>query len=250
MATIYKYRIYCSTDSKYEYQWNEEEPNKCPVNTSHSINTGLTTIVEIREPNLITIKEEDTPTGGHFCTEVVKIEATANVITTVDSSWPFPITGLLVSFITNDTHEGDSVDIAVAPDTIIGAITSNMTSGNVIANVQQSVIDNISVGFYVTLWDGVNTHNCGRVINKNTVDKQITIEIPTTTDFLITRTTYVKITPYYVKNFELGPPWKYDFGTSKIGGTYIPSNTIVRVLYHNTSPETDKIIRAQVEYLY
>jgi len=34
---VYKYRIWCNTDSKYEYQWSETAITKCPVDTSHSV---------------------------------------------------------------------------------------------------------------------------------------------------------------------------------------------------------------------
>jgi len=44
---LYKYRVYCSTDSKHEYTWVDEadgEPTTCPTNTSHTIDTSKTVI--------------------------------------------------------------------------------------------------------------------------------------------------------------------------------------------------------------
>ena len=66
MTAIYKYRIRCLTDNKNEFIWAESEPVLCPINTSHSIDATKTAIVEKRDNNSFEIKEEFTPTGGHF----------------------------------------------------------------------------------------------------------------------------------------------------------------------------------------
>ena len=41
-----KYRIKCTTDNKYEYQWSDVEPTICPVDTGHTIDGDQTTIIE------------------------------------------------------------------------------------------------------------------------------------------------------------------------------------------------------------
>ena len=46
MATLYRYRIYCSTESLYVYTWAESEPSVCPNNNAHTITSSLTTIVD------------------------------------------------------------------------------------------------------------------------------------------------------------------------------------------------------------
>lgn len=40
MATFYKYRIYCDTDSKWEYIWDTVEPTVCPTNAGHTVNSN------------------------------------------------------------------------------------------------------------------------------------------------------------------------------------------------------------------
>lgn len=251
MTTVYKYRVYCVTDAIYEYQWGETEPTKCPTNTAHTIDASKTVIVDKNEPELVTVKEELVPTGGHFQITTVTLEATANVTTTVDHSWPIPVTVLGVSFVTKAPHEGDLLDIIVAPDTIVGTLTANISTGNVIANVSQTVIDNVHLGYEVYLWNGIDTHSGGLVLNVDTNAKQIEFQNPTEMDFTITPlTTYVKMSRNYVKDFELGPAWKYEFGSGKIGGSYVPKNRIIRIAYTNLSPVDDKRIVFHVEYLY
>jgi hypothetical protein len=54
---ISKYRIYCETDSKYEYVWGEDAPTKCPVDTAHTVST--VSIVQTIGDSLATIVNDD-----------------------------------------------------------------------------------------------------------------------------------------------------------------------------------------------
>jgi len=46
MATVYKYRVWCNTESGWQYVWAEEEPTVCPNNTGHTIDSDKTSISE------------------------------------------------------------------------------------------------------------------------------------------------------------------------------------------------------------
>lgn len=41
-----RYRIYCTTDAKYEYEWADAEPTQCPVNGAHTIDSASIAVVE------------------------------------------------------------------------------------------------------------------------------------------------------------------------------------------------------------
>ena len=41
-----RYRIWCSTENAYVYEWAETEPTDCPNNNGHTIDTNLTTIID------------------------------------------------------------------------------------------------------------------------------------------------------------------------------------------------------------
>lgn len=45
-STVYKYRVWCDTDSKYVETWSDTEPTDCPENNGHTIDTAKTTILE------------------------------------------------------------------------------------------------------------------------------------------------------------------------------------------------------------
>ena len=36
-TVVYKYRIYCATESKWKYTWNTSPPTECPINAGHTI---------------------------------------------------------------------------------------------------------------------------------------------------------------------------------------------------------------------
>jgi len=56
MATWYKYRVYCNTDSKNEETLALTEPTTCPTNTAHTIDSSKTVIIETKAPNIVKIK--------------------------------------------------------------------------------------------------------------------------------------------------------------------------------------------------
>ena len=128
--TYYKYQVKCTTEDTLKYWILDEdaaEPTTCPDNTAHSIDPTFTDIVQVISDSIVTIKEESTVTDGDFFTQTMKINATKNTTTSVNISWPFNVSVLSVAFITDSTHAGDSIDVAIGEDTIIGYITANVT---------------------------------------------------------------------------------------------------------------------------
>lgn len=43
---LYKYRIWCNTESSYITKWSETPITVCPNNTGHSVNTSLRDLLE------------------------------------------------------------------------------------------------------------------------------------------------------------------------------------------------------------
>ena len=122
MTTVYKYRIYCNTDNKWEYVWSETAPTTCPTNTAHSVNSTSVSVVETSSTSVVEIKEESTPTGGHFSSTTVSFDCPPNTTTGQDTSWPINISALNVDFITDESQRGDIVEMMVGKNTIIGAL--------------------------------------------------------------------------------------------------------------------------------
>lgn len=248
-----KYRIWCVTDARWEYWYltaDDPEPTTCPTNTAHDVNLSSVDEVDRRATNDVTIVEETTRTGGYFQTTTMHLDAVANTTTTADMSWPFPVSAYVVSFTSTSVHEGDCVNMYVAPDTVIGAIAAPVAIDDTVLTVTSTVTQNAKIGFLISITDGVNVDQLGRVLGVDKNLSQITVETAATHAFSPASPTYVRMSVQYVRDYEIGPAAHQVIGDSKIGATYIPANTIVRVAYENKSPATAKTIIGRVDITY
>jgi hypothetical protein len=252
-TTLYKYRIYCTTDSKFEYIWVEStasEPTTCPTNTAHTIDAGQTRIVEQNDPDIVSIKQETTNTGQHYRWDSIAFDALANQTTTYTFSYPYPISVLDALMITDTENKGDIITWRIAPDTTIGALTADVAVNDTIINVSSTVTDNIALGFHCNLFDGVNTDELGAVIGVDSVAGTITVETAATQIFLASSPTYVRMNIYFLKDVEMGHPGRLNIGDSKIESSYVPANTVVECQYTNNHETLDKRYVAYLEILF
>lgn len=249
--TLYYYKIYCNTDGQYEYIWSDTSPTVCPVNNTHSVNLSSVSIEDQISENIVKIKEEHVPTGENFMSENVCIqgETGPDVWTQNDFSFPFPISVMSVKFVSTDDHYLDQVNTCVGPNTIIGAIGASCPTGATGCVVSSTVIDNMMIGYSVNLFDGSTSEDVGRCLDVDSNTSTITWETPTTQSFSPLTPTYVRMTVYTVNNYVIGPASRYVIGEDKIGGSYVPTNTLVRVGYKNNSNYA-KVLYVQIEYLY
>ena len=248
---LYRYRIFCVTESKNVYVWAETEPTACPNNTAHTINTNSISIVDRRDPNEVRINEETTPTGGHFKVETVAVPVAGgvDVVTTATKSWFHPVSILTFNFGTTADHQGDIITIDAPSDFTIGVITQAVAPGATVIQVSQSAIDIIGIGYYVKLDNGTNASNLGRVLAMNKVTRNITVETATTNGFLVGTPTQVKISVRTLDAYEIAEPSRYKFGASKFRGIYIPANAIVKISYTNKAVTSKRLV-VDLEYLY
>lgn len=73
---IYKYRVWCSTENKWEYIWLEDTqsaPTSCPTNVAHTIDSNKTTIVsssnvdpQTDSDNAIMSRQKIAKSGHHY----------------------------------------------------------------------------------------------------------------------------------------------------------------------------------------
>lgn len=202
-------------------------------------------------PSVQILEESGTQrTGGHFQAMSRKFSAPSNRTTTVDFSEPIPMAGFILNFKATTEHEGDVINMYVAPETIVGAITANVSVSDTVINVSSTVLQNMSVGFLFQLFDGVHTEDLGRVITIDKANGQITVENASTRAFSASSPTYVRQSIQYVRDYIIGPPGDYTVGQSKIGGTYIPANTVIRVTYENKSLLISKSFVAYSDQTY
>ena len=115
-------------------------------------------------------------------------------------------------------------------------------------SVSSTVTTNTYVGYHIKLFNGVNDDDVGRVLGIDIENGKIYVETAPTNTFNA-GTTYVRQTVYFMKDWNVGSGGAYSIGESKIGGSYIPADTIVTAIYTNNSG-TEKTFVGSVEYLY
>lgn len=240
--SLFLYRTVCD-NGDVSSVWGEDEPTVCPMNSMHAITD--TAIIDEREEYVYEFMEVKGITGGHFQTFTKKIPGVANSTTSNDYSWKRPISVTSINFVTTVDHEGDFVSIIIAPDTLVGVLTSPTTIGDEILNVSSTVIDNSKIGFHIKVTDGVNVDDLGEIINMG--DTTVNVENPLSHVFAAG--SYIQMSIVPLDRVEIGPPANIVIGESTIGGSDIPGNTIIRVVYEKTNDNNTALLtRLETKY--
>lgn len=191
------------------------------------------------------IQEENTPTGGRFqCrTFIVDVGADAGEYSTI-FSFPIPI-GILSAYTEGrDEIKNDEGALHIGEDTTIGVTTQAISTDDTVINVQISVIENIKIGFWVSI-DG---DDFGRVIAIDNTNNTITVETPATKDYDSGK--LVKMTAKMCPFIVFPGSGIIKLGEAKIGASHLSANTSVKIIYNRkTSGDAHKFYLT-FEYLY
>lgn len=130
MTTLERFKIPCITDNKFEYTWRDDgsKPTKCSENTNHVIDSANIVVVEKKEQNFLSIKQEDVPTVGKFSIITLNVNGSANTTSTTTWWYEKQVTALLISFQSTETHKGDIVTMVVGENTPVGVLTAGTTT--------------------------------------------------------------------------------------------------------------------------
>lgn len=203
-------------------------------------------------PDKVLVQEETIgqETGGHFQSRTISIDVSASIgWQEKEISFPIPIAILSGACCTPNNCEGDKIEFLISPNTVIGAISSDVAMGDTIINVSQTVIDNIQIGFWIDITDGSNLNDLGRVIAIDKENLTITVENASSNIFQAISPTYVRQTIKMCPEFRLVPSSRFVIGESKIGASYLPANTIIKLKYYNSTTNS-KTFSLMLEYLY
>tara|TARA_R110001599_G_scaffold287650_2_gene490241 strand:+ start:1480 stop:2241 length:762 start_codon:yes stop_codon:yes gene_type:complete len=246
--SIDRYQVYCLEEAKFVETLSETEPTECPSNVNHTsraINPALTSIIETFYKN--TIKAEEN-SEGYFETTHITMEipsGTPGDLTEHDVSWPMNIL-LWRTLITPTTDMlGDVMSVIGSPETTIGALTSSVAIGDTTFNVNSTVTDNISRGFLINIFDGVNKDFLGRCIAVDKLGGTISVETGTVNAFA--PGSAIQIGVFTLKDIYLADTSTIDIGTKGFKGKTLTAGMILRVRYINNSG-TSKTLRWRSEF--
>lgn len=254
MSIVNLWEVYCVTEAAYKTVWSIEQPTLCPTNSADTISTNPgPRIIQTISNDKVKIIEEDGVTQGiykfHGYSKDIPSGPQGNV-TTITHTWHYPITILDGWFISETGTRMDKIDMTVAEDTVIGAITSPVYPGNTEISVTSTVFTNLSKGYYVNITDGVNINQLGEVIAIDAQNGKITVCDPATQTFSPLSPTYVRMTVKVIEDFYVpSEKMRYAFAEKKVGGKYIPTGIPLKIKYANQNGNAKTFVY-NMEYLY
>jgi hypothetical protein len=245
---VYKWRIYCETDSQWEYKFTDNETpiTVCPSNSGHTVNPNSVSIIDTVSSSRVQIKEEEISTGGRFRVHGYTITAAPNTVTSTEVSWDYPVSVLAVYFKPGEVHRGDVLNVHVGPSTAVGTVSANAVIGDTTFTIDTPVLDQFVEGLTLHVTDGVSTSYLGDIIEVS--GNVITTKYPVTYD-ITAGTSGVKISSNMMRDFEIGYTGDYTFGLSKLSSSYVPIGFSAVASYQNNS-NVEKRFAYYVEYLY
>lgn len=256
-TTIYKYAIFCVTESLWKYVWAAEGdpvPDKCPTNTAHEIDSESIHVEDSVKQEQVEAEIIEQPPGvtqGHYQSSFFQLSVPAlSGLHTMDISFPFGISLLCGEYHMPAAGAGDQIWADIAPDTIIGGISQDVAIGATKFRTSAESLAYLQIGFVVKLFDGVNQNNLGRVLALDAVNLEVTMEIATTHPFAAASPTYIQITVQCVRTANISASiLSIEFGKRNIKSTFLPANTVLRCTYNNIT-STAKIVDFRIEYFY
>nr|QBK85693.1 MAG: hypothetical protein LCMAC101_02880 [Marseillevirus LCMAC101] len=252
---INKWRVTITSNSSHEFVWRDKDQGAPTVGPNgDAITTSLSRIIEVRDPDEIKIKEENIPTGGHFKLGLIKVIAPANQVSTHETSFKFPINVLSATVAVSTDMQGDIMTWTVAPLTNIGTITTSISVSDTVITVQQTVIDNMEVGYKVRVADYSDMagtyEDLGYCLGVDKDNLQITVETAATSAWSAALPTVVLMTVYWMENIEFGPLSPIEAAKNKQMTAYVPANKKLVCTYDNKHATDTKVAYCYFEYIY
>jgi hypothetical protein len=250
--SLSSYLITCLTEQiRVVSPYVDTPPTTCPNNTAHTIDPTQTAVFQTINMSNVTVFEKE---NGYFqatsICHTIPSTVTPPEVTIYDQSWPCDIYLMSTTIYLDDKSVGDTFDIICAPDTPVGTLIDDVdVSGNTL-HVSSTVSSHVTRGMHVSLSDGVNKNDLGRITSTDIEKSLITVETATENGFSIG--TLVLMNVHTVYNFgvctAMISPNGITFGNRPLNGKIVPANTTIRLTYTN-STGTGKVISCKTEYM-
>lgn len=251
MTTVTQYRLFCVTENCWVSGFGTDAPTTCYHNSTDTINSNSIQVLARIANTQVVIEEQTGPlqVAGFYAAHPFSFTAGGMTTTVFNNSLPFATSVLTCHLQVSPDMVGDNIGFTVGANTKIGAITADAAVGVKIVSVTPTVIQYANVGYYLTISDGINSNLCGRVLAIDPVASTVAFEIATTTAFSAASPSGIFITRSYLDPYDLNVSGIHEVGFGKIGGSYMPANTVGTATYINRS-STAKRVTFMMEHLY
>ena len=230
-------RVFCSTeDVNYEF-WTEDESPDCPTDAGHTV--GSVTILKEYSPQRLEIQEQDPEHANKGISRLssreleIPASVTGPVTVTQDYVVKYDISVLDIYWTSEAVNRRDSIEMAIGPQTSVATLAATGATGATEILVPNANVKYFHNGALITLYNGLttDTQEIGEVIGMTgattvLLDGTLNQEFPPTF-------TAVQRTVKPVDFLKFGPPMKMSIGKNKIGSSWIPANTPMRLSYTN-----------------
>jgi hypothetical protein len=256
MPTVYKWKIYCTTENAFVEGWSETAITTCPNDTAHTVNPDSVSEVEVISPTSVNIIQgaapvgslSTTPVGGFYRLVCKAFDCPVSVTTNNTFTFPFPVALTGAYIPVSSDMKGDFFNAYAAQNVNVGTITAAVAISDTVIPVSLTVIQNVYPGRKVRITDGVNTTDFIEIVSKDTNTNEITLTSGITFAFALG--SLVKLCIHYVKDMEFTEPGMYKIGVSNVNGTYIPTGIPITLSYTNSSALVVKRPSIMLEMLY
>lgn len=248
---VKKYNCFCLVEQSYVSVWSDSKPTVCPNNKDHPIDETNIAILDTMNTQSVFIQGkayDAAKVGGQYFYHGNILNVGVDDITSQDVLFKIPSTIFGLTFMSSEVHRGDYLDITVNPNTVCGTITSTVNPGDTVIPVDANVLNNMKLGWYLTLDNGTTQNDLGMILEINAVEGTVTVDKPIQNIFA-PWLTMVKFTIYMVKDFAITEPTLYSIGYGGQAGVDVPGGTTFRMVYHNNS-EIAKVLSYRFEYFY
>lgn len=251
-TTVYQYIVYCITEGQYVTYWGTSPPTTCPNNNTHTIDPNSISIQQTISED--TIKTNEVNVGKLFQHSSAHLDIPAGTpgsVVSMNLSWPMDINLWQTTLYPLANNLYDVINILIAPNTTLGVLTQNANIGDTLLNVSNTAFtfEYMYKGLIVTLTDGVNTFNAGRITSINSTSLTITVENPLTVAFTA-GSTYFQISIQIVRDkiFHQTTIPEH-IGNKGFNSMPIQAGTVMQVQYTNMDG-TAKTLYTDLEYYY
>jgi hypothetical protein len=248
---VKRYRVMCIAENKMVTVYSTEAPTLCPNDhPNREIDHARTMETETLKKNQVEIFD---PTAGNFQYTDLPINVPSGApgnITTHDFSWPMWLNIWKTEFVPGSEHDGDEIDVIFDPDRIVGVLTADAQIGSTELTVSSTLFDypNLTCGLDVTITDGTNTEDVGRITGIDRVNFKLIVENGLSQTFLTG--TVIQFNLHMVKNAiisRINVP--YTLGLKGIQNKGLPPGIVMRYIYKNKNGQA-KNCYVGMEYNY
>lgn len=258
-SSIWKYKIFCLTESIWKEQFIESineptAPTTCPTDAGHTVNAGSVDHINTFG-HAMTMIDVGNKTQGAFKWRSIVLELKNNVgtggddetaigyVKTLDVTYDEDVQVYSTQITAEEQHRDDEFCLLVAPQKVVGTLTADLTSGTNTLTVDSTAFLHVKMGFRIHVGTSPTGpfEDLGKCISKDNGTLTMTVKNNATSTYTAASPTYIAITVEYAC-VRFGPPQTFPgVGSDVLGGSLVPKNTIIRLVYTNHSGGAKKM---------